>query len=171
MLSLTFFFKLALHQKYIKRARGRDTNAAIFQLKLFSHLLPVPVTPLHRNFEWAHFTCCALWTFPLSRLYCPDRTLCSSIKVQNNTSVFQSWKGQWQLQSSARWLCILINQQGGSRPCLPPHAVWSGAWRSLARPLLSPLWSWLNRPKRRATPHVTTKSSPRSWVQAEKEGL
>lgn len=46
--------------------------------------------------------------------FVPDWTLCTSIKVQNNTSVFQHREGQWPLQSSARWVCILINQQGGS---------------------------------------------------------
>lgn len=119
-------------------------NTAILKLKLFPQENITLCPSLYRDctiiFEWAHFTCCALWTFPCSWVHCPDRTLCSSIKVQNNTSMFQCWKGQWQLQSSARWLCILINQQGGSRLCLPPHAVWSGAWRLLARPLLSPLW-------------------------------
>lgn len=110
--------------------------------------------------------------FPMQRgIYCPDWTLCSSIKVQNNTSVFQHWKGQWQLQSSARWLCILINQQGGSRLCFPPHAVWSGAWQALARPLLSPLWSWLNWPKHRATPHLTAKSQAKRLGTPKRKGF
>lgn len=120
---------------------ARSTKAAILKLNLFSqesvtrHPSPYRDCNVISNEHISRVMLCEL-----SHARCPNWALCGSVKVQNNTSVFQCWKAQWQLHASARWLRILINQKGGSKPWVPPHAVWSGAWRSFARPLLRAMW-------------------------------
>lgn len=45
--------------------------------------MPITLPQLHHHFQWAH----VIWSLPYSGVHCPDRTLCSSIKLQKNTSV------------------------------------------------------------------------------------
>jgi len=80
-------------------------------------------------------------------------------KVQINTSMFQCWEGKRQLQSSARWLCILINQQGGSRLRLPPHAVWSGPCDRL--PGLCSVPCGNDSTGQNTVPHPSSRPNPR----------